>query len=216
MQSHKKSRHNMVDLEPKSAINYIVASERADNDIDHNKSHLWITRRFAKIKGCSDPFATDIKRKFSLEGFVEFKSLRDRAYKLCFENIRVFIDDKACLGNKDIENFEIPQLSLYLSMKCPKKRMVEIEENGILIEQNVTRFLCEMDPKQSSSFDVTIKDPKIILQLFSVVGIVIVKKKGHHPLSEHPLIAGIATFKNYETSSKRPDFDSVEKTLEWR
>ena len=66
-------------------MNFIIASERVDCDVNHN---LWITRRFATITGCIDPFATSVKRKYSLEGFVKFKSLRDQAYK--FIIIKIF------------------------------------------------------------------------------------------------------------------------------
>ena len=186
-------------------FNHIIARERASGHVGKGKSPLWVTRRCANIKpnvNAAPKDSDDPQEKWSLEGTVKIKSLRHHILILSFENVRLFSNNRT---NPPIgENLPVPRLSLYLTRKCPKSRMVDIEENGSLIETTIDGFLQTSHHGKPSTFNVPLCNQYTMKDIFSSVGIVVVKRKDDYPLSEVPLVVGFGSFVDHKPKKKTP------------
>ena len=191
-------------------MKHVVVPERVESAL----SSLWITRRFAKIQSSRETIygnGSDVNSHWQIEGLVKVKTLRERQFKLSFESARLYPHGIPC-----VENFssQIPTLSLYLTNKKAKNRMVDIEENGILLESLFSSYLQDVNRSNPFNFEIPLDQITRLNEVFDFKGIVIVKRKGHKPLSEYPIIVGHATFLENKRLSELPTQLTLSNSLD--
>jgi len=176
-------------------IQHCVDPERSQVLVKNGKFPLWITRKYGKIQSCTESMYSILggtsagKTQFSwvLQGKVKIMSMKDIGFKISVESFQL---------NSTIDNFSehnISTLSFYLTRKKSKNHMVDIEENGVLLDYTMSlkkMYQSKIGPIQ---FDVSMKNLSL-KDVIEVMGFAIVKRKQNSPTSDFPIVLGYANF----------------------
>eukprot|EP00957_Ditylum_brightwellii_P180105 13719228-Ditylum_brightwellii.AAC.1 len=157
-------------------IEAIIAQERTD--YDDCGQHLWITQKWARIKGCD--------KNYRLEGTIELQAIRGQLFRLALRSVRlsqVMVSDSDDVHNED--KTQQPKLSIYLSKKKVQQRSVDIEETGHLV---LDSLFCEHNTEKEESFYVPLGTQKSNESFSEFIGVAFVKQRKYDPATEEPII----------------------------